>query len=203
MNRWPVLTVLLSIISMLTACASHPRVYSDFDKSRDFSRYRTYNFQNAAELADPDFHELLGLTFSAAVEQQLLSRGYVKSENPDILIDVATDFEDKTRAPGPAYGCPSYTTANSAAANATVIAGKTRGMYCRYTEGPVKIVMLDARQNQIVWEGVSMVRVDERERGLLLNTFIVQDVRRMFEGAPFNPVRPPEWFIENHRITVN
>jgi hypothetical protein len=193
---------LLISFALLTACASNPRVQSDFDESVDFSQYKTFNFGSQTEILDPDFHDLLGLTFSAAIEEQMRSRGYVKSDNPDILINVSVDVEDKTQAPSYTTGCPSYTIkkSNGAYDITNNINGKGRGTFCRYTEGPIKIDMVDLKLNHTIWDGVSFVRIDERERGVFLNSFIVDDVNTMFEDSPFSARIPVVLSVQSNRV---
>jgi hypothetical protein len=188
MNKFSGTFSLLISFALLTACASDSRVQSDFDDSVDFNKYQTYNFDSQMEILDPDFHDLLGLTFSAVIEEQMRSRGYVKSDNPDVLINVSVDVEDKTKAPSPISGCPSYSTKDSRSAliSSYYIDGKGRGTFCRYTEGQIKIDMVDLKLNRTIWDGVSFVLIDERERGAYLNSFIMGDVDTMFEGSPFS-----------------
>jgi hypothetical protein len=200
MNKFSGTFSLLISLVLLTACTSNPRVQSDFDDSVDFSQYKTYNFGSQTEILDPDFHDVLGLTFSAAVEEQMRSRGYVKSDNPDVLINVSVDVEDKTQADTRDYGCPSYSTNSNAQISTIYIAGKGRGTFCRYTEGPIKIDMVDLKLNHTIWSGVSFVRIDERERGLLLNSFIVGDVNTMFEGSPFSARIPVVLSAQSNRV---
>jgi hypothetical protein len=195
--------VLASALLLMSACASDTRVQSNFDQSMDFSQYNTYNFHNKTEIENPEFDSVVGLTFSAAVEQQLLSRGYTRSDQADILIDVSIDVEDKSRAPTPSHGCPSYSSNNSAFISTSVIAGQRRGTYCQYTEGPVKIEMVDAKLKRTIWEGTSIVRIDERERGILLSAFIVRDVEAMFADSPFNARQPHVWYVESNRVVKN
>jgi hypothetical protein len=202
MNRFSGISLMLISFALLTACASNPRVQSHYDVSADFSEYQTFNFGSQTEILDPDFHDLLGLTFSAAIEEQMHSRGYVKSDNPDILINVSVDVEDKTQAPSQTSGCPSYSIKISSVAivNSHNIDGKGRGTFCRYTEGPIKIDMVDLKLNRTIWDGVSFVRIDERERGAFLNSFIMGDVDTMFEGSPFSARLSPVFSVESNRV---
>ena len=170
----------------------------------DFSQYQTFNFGSQTEILDPDFHDLMGLTFSAAIEEQMRSRGYVKSDNPDVLINVSVDVEDKTQAPSATSGCPSYSIKKSSVAivNSYYIDGKGRGTFCRYTEGLIKIDMVDLKLNRTIWEGVSFVLIDERERGVFLNSFIVGDVDTVFEGSPFSARLPVVLSVESNRVVA-
>ncbi|MDX2464655.1 MAG: PDZ domain-containing protein [Porticoccus sp.] len=181
---------------------SSPRIQSGFDDSVDFSQYKTFNFGSQTEISDPDFHNLLLLTFSAATEEQMRSRGYVKSDNPDVLINVSVDVEDKTQAPTQTIGCPSYSIKKSPTAlpSSHYIDGKGRGTFCRYTEGLIKIEMVDLKLNRTIWDGVSFVRIDERERGAFLNSFIMRDVDTMFESSPFSARLSPLFSVESNRV---
>ena len=199
MNRFSGIPSLLISLALLTACTSSPRVQSDFDDSADFSQYKTFNFGSQTEVLDPDFHDLLLLTFSAATEEQMLSRGYVKSDNPDVLINVSVDVEDKTQAPRQTLGCPSYGEF-STYISSNYNDGKGRSTFCRYTEGSIKIDMIDLKLNRTIWDGVSFVRFDERERGAMLNSFIMRDVDTMFEGSPFSTRLSPLFSGESNRV---
>ena len=176
----------------------HHETY-DLDGSVDFSQYKTFNFSSQTEILDSDFPDVLLLTFSAAVEEQMLSRGYVKSDNPDVLFDVSVDVEDKTQAPSQGGGCPSYSNDSilKPDAGTSYINGKGRGTFCRYTKGSIKIEMVDLKLNRTIWDGVSFVRIDERERGAYLNSFIMRDVDTMFESSPFSPRLSPLFPIKN------
>jgi hypothetical protein len=191
------------VLTMTGGCTTGARVQSSFDKQQDFSRFQTYNFSSATERVDPDFHEMLGLAFSAAVEQQMILRGYSRSANPDLLIGVEVDVEDKRRAPNQIHACPSYTSNNNANISSAVIDGQTRGTYCRFTEGPVMITIVESGRNKTIWQGQSQVRIDERERGVLLSAFIADDVRVMFSDAPFSPIKKPEIFVQKDRVRIN
>ncbi len=201
MNVFIRIFLTFSTFALITACTSSPRVQSDFDDRVDFSQYKTFNFGSKTEILDPDFHELLGLTFSAAIEEQMRSRGYVKSNNPDILINVSVDVEDKSQAPSYTVGCPSYSIKKgNMYVNSQYINGEGRGTFCRYTEGPIKIDMVDLKLNRTIWDGVSFVRIDERERGAFLNSFIMRDVDTMFEGSPFTARLSPVFSVQSNRV---
>lgn len=168
----PLITLLL-----VTACASSPRIQSDFKKDLDFSQHQTYNFSNVTAIENPDFPDLMGLLFSAAIEEQMLSRGYVMSDNPDILINVSVDLVDKQRAPNQAGNCPNYgdfysrkpTKYYQYSGRPQGRLAESRPTFCDYSEGTIKIDMVDAKLKRMVWQGVSSVRIDEKERGFLLN----------------------------------
>ena len=202
MNRFSGVSSLLISLALLTACTSNPRIQSDFDDSVDFSQYKTFNFGNQTEISDPDFHDLLGLTLSAITEEQMLSRGYVKSDNPDVLINVSVDVEDKTQVSIQAYECPTYLNTIGRYRYLSVhFDPKGRDdAFCRYTEGSIKIDMIDLKLNRTIWDGVLFVRFDQRERGAIVNSYIMGDVDTMFEGSPFSTRLSPLFSVESNRV---
>lgn len=191
--------VLLITFVLITACASNARVQSDYKESLDFNQYETYNFRSVTAIENPDFPDLLGLTFSAAIEEQMLSRGYAKSDNPDILINVSVDVDDISRAP--TYNsCPSYLDYHNRYISKNFGTGYGNPTFCKYTEGSISIDMVDVNLNHTIWEGVSRVRIDEREkaRDFFLKSYIVDDVRVMFEDSPFRAREQFAWISESN-----
>ena len=182
--------LLLISFALIMACASNPRVQSKVDDSLDFSVYETYNFGTRTEIENPDLPGTLELYFSAAVERQLLLKGLVRSDEPDILINVSVDVEDVSAAPVRANNCPRYDDYFSRRV-ADSYAGEGRRPMCIYTEGSIVIELVDVELNRTIGEGTSRVRMDERDRGASLVRSVSNDVAEMFGETPVrggNPV---------------
>ena len=190
----PFLRIFLLTITFgfVTACASDPRVQSSYDDNLDFSQFETYNFGNRTEIEDPDLSDTLELVFTAAVEQQMLLRGLVKSDKPDVLINVSVDAEDVSRAPAkPQNGnCPRYGDYNSRY-SADPYAGEGKRPMCIYTEGSIKVIMVDVESSHTIWEGISRVRLDEGDRGARLVRNVQNDVAIMFGESPARNLQRP------------
>ena len=62
--------------------------------------------------------------------------------------------------------------------------------------------MVDLKLNRIIWNGFSFVRIDYRERGVMLNSFIMSDVEAMFESSPFSPRLSPVFYVESNRVSA-
>jgi len=179
--------MLLITSALMAACASTTTIHSDYDRSVDFSQYKTYGYYNPMGIENPNYSSLLGQMFRDAIDAQMLQRGYVKSSNPDLLFNVSARMEDKTRVtttsnPG-MYGGGYY--------------GYRGGMYdpwggygygstthvSQYTEGTVNIDMVDPRLKRMLWEGVAIGRVNDKNDNLRED--IMTGVAEMFEGYPF------------------
>ena len=138
----------LFLISLLSACASGPTIHSDYDPGVDFSKFKTYGYFSPMGIENPNYSSLLGQMFRDAIDAQMQPRGYILSDNPDLLINVLARLEDKTKVrtyTEPTYGVNYY--------------GYRRGMYSawggygyatsthvsQYTEGTVNVDMVDPR----------------------------------------------------------
>ncbi len=174
---------LLITFSIMTACTSIPRVQSSHDDSLDMSVYETYNFSSRTEIENPDLPDTLELYFSATVEKQLLLKGLVKSDKPDILINVSVDLEEVTSAPVRANNCPRYNDYYSRKV-ADRYDGNGRRPMCIYTEGSIAVELVDVELNRTIGEGVSRVRMDEKDRGASLVQSVMEDVAEMFGETP-------------------
>ena len=181
-------TALLSVM-LITACGSTTKIHSDYDHSLDFSQYKTFGYYSPMGIENPNYSSLLGQMFGDAIDAQMLPRGYVKSNNPDILINVSARLEDKTQVRTTSdpmmYGGGYY--------------GYRGGMYdpwggygygttthvSQYTEGTVNVDMVDVKQKRMIWEGVAIGRVNEKEKNDELRNDIHTGVAEMFEGYPF------------------
>ena len=187
MNKFSGTFSLLISFALLTACASNPRVQSHYDASADFSEYHTYNF---SEQAYQGFPGVLESQFSEAAERQMLLRGYTKADNPDVLIHVTIDVQNKSMAPK-VRTCPRYGDYLSTGYVQRSYKGYSRHgpadssrTICKYTEGQITVDMIDVDLARVIWTGVSLVRIDETERNLILARYIIYDARIMFENYP-------------------
>ena len=103
------LITILATITLVTGCGSTTKIQSDYDPGVDFSQFKTYGYYSPMGIENPNYSSLLGQMFRDAIDAQMLPRGYVKSDRPDLLINVSARLEDKTKVtttsnPGYGYG---------------------------------------------------------------------------------------------------
>ncbi len=182
------LGLLLLALALLTACASGPTIQTDYDHSIDFSQYKTYNYFSPMGIENPNYSSLLGQMFRDAIDTQMQARGYVKSDDPDLLFNVSARLEEKTRV---------TTTTDPMMYGGYY--GYRGGMYApwggygygtsthvsQYTEGTVNVDMVDPKLKRMLWEGVAIGRVNEKKKNPELRQDIMDGVAEMFEGYPF------------------
>ena len=183
------LITVLATITLVTGCGSTTKIHSDYDHSLDFSQYKTYNYYSPMGIENPNYSSLLGQMFRDAIDAQMLPRGYVKSDNPDLLINVSARLEDKTKV----------TTTSDPMMHGGGYYGYRGGMYdpwggygygtsthvSQYTEGTVNVDMVDIAQKRMVWEGIAIGRINEKRKAGELRQNIMTGVAEMFEGYPF------------------
>jgi len=187
MGRFFKVVALLIAFALMTACASGPTIQSDYDHSVDFSQYKTYGFYSPMGIENPNYSSLLGQMFRDAIDAQMLPRGYVKSANPDLLFNVSARLEDKTRV----------TTMSDPMMYGGGYYGYRGGMYApwggygygttthvsQYTEGTVNIDMVDPKLKRMLWEGVAIGRVQDKNDNLRED--VMNAVAEMFKAYPF------------------
>jgi hypothetical protein len=139
--------LLLSIFIVLIAasCASI-KVSSDFDKTAQFAGYKTYAF--TPEALNMNIEELNRKRLISATENELSLKGFTKSDNPDVLIDLKITGEKKQTATATStggYGGYRYGWGGGY--------GTTTVNYDSYVEGTLFIEMIDAAKKEMVWQG--------------------------------------------------
>ena len=145
------LAFFLMLLIIATSC-SPVRISSDFDKSAGFSSYKTYAFTNEAKTI-PLVNDITRSRILTAVESELAAKGFSKSaDNPDVLIDIQLKGEEKTSAYATTNTTPygygyGYRYRWGGSFSTTTI------NYDTYVEGTLFIDMIDAKTNQLVWQG--------------------------------------------------
>ncbi|OED37750.1 hypothetical protein AB832_04930 [Flavobacteriaceae bacterium (ex Bugula neritina AB1)] len=142
----------LILIITLSSCSS-VRVASDYDKQANFNNYKSYAFYkpgiDKAEISDLDKKRIL-----RAIEADLLSKGFIKSSNPDVLVSIFTKTKENVNVyqnnfgVGLGYGWgwnPWFWGPNW---------GGNFNSVSRVTEGTLYIDLIDASKKELIWRGM-------------------------------------------------
>ena len=138
---------------LLLASCSTVRVVSDYDKQADFNTYKSYAFYKTgidkAQISDLDKKRIL-----RAIENELASRGFVKSENPDVLISIFTKERERVDVYNNNFG---WGWGYGGFYNPWVWGpgwgwGWGNNVSTR-TEGSLYIDVIDAQKKELVWQG--------------------------------------------------
>jgi hypothetical protein len=182
------LVLYTGIAMLLTACASKPTIESDYDHTIDFSKYKTYAFYNPMGIENPNYSSIYGSIFRDAIGKEMNSRGYKESDNPDLLINVSGRMQDKTKvtttsSPNYGGGYYGYRGGRYGAWGGYGYGNSTH--VSNYTEGTINVDMVDRELKRMVWEGVAVGRVNEKNTSDETRANIYAGLQEMFSGYPF------------------
>jgi hypothetical protein len=147
--------IYLLILFTVVSCSS-VKVTSDYDKGADFPKYKTYAFTE--ESLKLPIGQLNQDRVISAVEAELAAKGFTKSDNADMLVDLLIKTQQRTEATatntGGYYG--RYGRYGYAGGMST-----TSIDYNTYTDGTLIITFIDNPAQKIFWQGRGTKTVDE------------------------------------------
>ena len=133
----------LLLLFLVASCYS-VRVTTDYDTKADFSKFKTFAFYkkgiDKVEISDLDKRRIL-----KALESEMIAKGFTKSENPDVLVNIFTKSRQKVDIYNnhmyfgwhPWYYGPNF------------------GMHIsKYTEGTLFVDLIDANKKELAWQGI-------------------------------------------------
>lgn len=146
--------VLLAVVlvgTLLTSCSS-VRVAADYDKEANFGKYKSFAFYkpgiDKAEISDLDKKRIL-----RAIQNELVARGYTKSESPDILVSIFTKERDRVDVWNNNFGWGWGWGWGGGWWNPWWGGGWGGNTVTTRTEGSLYIDLIDAQQKELVWQG--------------------------------------------------
>lgn len=158
------------LLLALAACATGPKIKTDFDQATDFSRYRSYSWKEGVAALDPALDDRI----HAAVDEQLAEKGLRKvdaSASPDLLVYAAAS-RDQERVVDPEQW------------------GYDLGIDSERVEvllipvGTLLVDLVDAGANRLVWRGEVTKALDS---GPISDRQLRSVVRTLFRDLPVSP----------------
>ncbi|TPN86718.1 DUF4136 domain-containing protein [Aquimarina algicola] len=146
---------LLSLILIITlSSCSSVRVASDYDKQTNFNGYRSFAFFkpgiDKAEISDLDKKRIL-----RAIEAGMASKGFYKSENPDMLVSIFTTTRENVNIQQNNFGWGWGWGWNP------WFWGGNQNYVSTNTEGTLYIDLIDASKRELVWQGMGTAVLTE------------------------------------------
>ncbi|RNC92711.1 MAG: DUF4136 domain-containing protein [Allomuricauda sp.] len=157
MKKIKVFTLPILALVFLSSCVS-VRVVSDYDREANFNEYKSYAFYKTgidkAQISDLDKKRIL-----KAIDNELSARGFVKSQEPDLLISIFTKEREQVDVYNNNFGWgwggfgwggfynpwvwgPGWGWGGAWGPNVS-----TR------TQGSLYIDLIDAKNKELVWQG--------------------------------------------------
>lgn len=173
-------TALALVAAQLVGCASQPTIRSNVDPGADLSRYKTFDFFDAAASGRVAYDSFASRYIKAAVIREMQARGFAQAEDPELLINVHLQSKDKvkvTESPGSYYGYRSGLYGWDVGVSTSVE---------NYTEGTLNVDIVERATSKLLWEGIAVGRVTEKARENLQPT-VDAVVKQVFERFPKQP----------------
>jgi hypothetical protein len=163
-------------VAVFSSCNS-VQVVTDYDIKADFNSYKTFAFYKTgidkAEISDLDKKRVL-----RAIENELLAKGFMKSENPDFLVSFFAKSTQQVNVNqnnnigfGFGWGW-----------NPWMWNGMNNNVNVReYTEGTLFVDFIDAKKKELIWQGIGTgaLRMENREKKeVRINEFVKEIVSR-------------------------
>ena len=170
--------ILLLASGLVAASCSSVKVSSDFDREVDFTSYKSYAFaKEAGELPVDDINRK---RIMDAVSAELTGKGFAKSDQPDVWIDLNLLTERKQSATAtstPMYGA-GYRYGWGGGFSTTSINVEN------YVEGTLFVDMIDVSRKQLVWQGRAIGTINQDISAEKREANIKNAVKQVFTKYP-------------------
>lgn len=185
------LALLATAALLLGACATGPKTFSNQSPGGNFAGYQSYNFADRLGTDDdPEIRSLLSQYLISEISAQMNSRGYRFAEtDADISFNLNLVTQEKIRSTGGSsfggyYGRGFYHPFYNPYYYGGYGGYDYNNRIIQYTEGTLSVAIIDNATRNIVWEGVSIRRINDEVRENL-GAAVKTAVSEMFERYPY------------------
>jgi uncharacterized protein DUF4136 len=178
-----ILLAIALLVGGVTATMAQDVRY-DYDKDKDFSKFKTYKWVSIKGADQPD--ELTGKRIMAAVDAELATKGSTKtdSDTADLYLAYQTAVGTEKQFTsyntgwgyGPGWGAGWY----GGGMNSTTTYGSTSTIYV----GQLDLSMYDPATKQLVWRGVASKTLDPKAKPEKKEKNIGKAVQKLLKNFP-------------------
>jgi hypothetical protein len=183
MKKLAFLTIVLLLLGVRSSFAQDIRY--DFDKDKDFSKYKTYKWVPIKGADTPD--DLTAKQITSAIDTELASKGLTKtdSDSADLYIGYQTAIGTEKQFTsyntgwgyGPGWGRGWYGYGGMAT---TTTYGSTSTVYV----GQLDLSIYDAAQKELVWRGTATKTLDPKAKPDKKQKNITKTVQKLLKNFP-------------------
>ncbi len=155
---------------LLAASAAATDVYVDYDRSADFSAYKTFKWGSAQKISFSDQNPLMHSRIKNGIEYYLVQGGKIEvNEDPDLLVTYYTSTTDEQQfsVAGAGYGFSTGWTWDPYWGGMSGFSGgggATTATVSTYKRGSLVIDIWDARTNNLVWRGTAEAAIPDNPK---------------------------------------
>jgi len=163
--------LLLLVLSVGISSCGSISVYADYEKSAPFSQYRTYAFSKR-EIDKVEISTLDKKRILKALENKLTEKGFIQSDQPDLLISFftkSTQRVDVWNNGGWGWGWgPNWGWGPGMGWGGTFVS--------TVSEGTLFVNFIDTQKNELVWQGqgTGILKQDPEKKEIIIKDFVEQ-----------------------------
>lgn len=191
-SRWLVAAVLATL---LAACATGPRVRTDYDPTADFGRYNTWGFYSPIAMDESGYSTWISDRIKDNVRREMDARGYrYVDKDPDLQVNFQGIVREKTDVWSVPRTDFQYFYSYRRRAYFAVPVWYDDTQVSQYTEGTLTVDLVDAKRNRMVWTGAAIGRVTNKtpqQRMAEVDTAIASIYAQFPYRAGSGAVNPP------------
>jgi uncharacterized protein DUF4136 len=163
-------------IAMLGTVVVAQSVNYDYDRSADFSRFKTYTWVRGTELKDELNHKRI----VSAIDAQLASKGLSRVEGQqgaDVLVAYHANFDENLQINGysSGFGGPRFGNLSGTATTQRIVTGT------------LAVDMMDARTRAMVWRGFAERDLNPGAKPEKRDKNITKAAEKIFKNYPPKP----------------
>ena len=148
---------------VLAACATGPRVRTDYDPGANFAQYRTWGWYSPIAMEQSGYSSWISERIKANVQREMEARGYrYDAKSPDLKVNFQAVVQERSDV----YTMPrsdiAWLYSYRARSYVAVPIWYDEATVSRYTEGTLTVDLVDAAKNRMVWTGDAIGRVVRR-----------------------------------------
>ena len=174
MKKFLIVPILLAFVACSTV-----KVAYDYDKQADFSKYKTYAFSE--ESMKIPINQLNRDRLISATEAEMAAKGFTKSDNPDVILDLRVKGEEVQTATATTTGGYGYGYGRWGYGGGF---STTQVNYDNYVEGTLFITLVDKASEKIVWQGTGKKTLNENSSPQKREENINYAVKQIFTNYP-------------------
>jgi hypothetical protein len=187
MNKATLLAIIMLVFGVGSAVAQDVRY--DFDKTKDFSAYKTYKW---VAIKDADkLDDLTTAKLTSAVDSELSAKGLSKTDSDaaDLYIGFQTALGSEKQyssystgwGSGPGWGAGWYGYGGGMSSSTTY--GSTSTVYI----GQLDLSMYDSKEKKLVWRGAATKTLDPKAKPEKKEKNIAKAVAKLLKNYPPKP----------------
>jgi Domain of unknown function (DUF4136) len=175
----------LAIIAVLCVSARAEKIRVHYDKSIDFTKFKTYGWAPIGAVA----HPMLALDIVGAVEGELNARGLKKvPSNPDLIVQIygSVDTEVSMTSNNPIYnatgGIPPFDPSMTSPGNSLYWDGYYGNSTVVVHPGQLVVDLIDVKAKKLVWRGMGTEAISNNPDKLMGEAN--STISKMFKDYP-------------------